>query len=165
MSSIYVYSPSGAVRDRVAFKRGLQRLKALGHTVVVDEGALRSHQRFAGSDAERVQAIERACASQADVALISRGGYGLTRILPALNYPQIAKAIDQGTRFMGMSDFTAFQSAVLAKTGAHTWAGPALGEDLGAEVLDDIMLACFDDVLQGQGEGVGWRLSSATQKF
>ncbi|NCW41202.1 MAG: LD-carboxypeptidase, partial [Betaproteobacteria bacterium] len=65
----------------------------------------------------------------------------------------------------GMSDFTAFQSAVLAKTGAHTWAGPALGEDLGAEVLDDIMLACFDDVLQGQGEGVGWRLSSATQKF
>ncbi len=165
MSSIYVYSPSGAVRDRVAFKRGLQRLKALGHTVVVDEGALRSHQRFAGSDAERVQAIERACASQADVALISRGGYGLTRILPALNYPQIAKAIDRGTRFMGMSDFTAFQSAVLAKTGAHTWAGPALGEDLGAEVLDDIMLACFDDVLQGQGEGVGWRLSSATQKF
>ncbi len=165
MSSIYVYSPSGAVRDRAAFKRGLQRLKALGHTVVVDEGALRSHQRFAGSDAERVQAIERACASQADVALISRGGYGLTRILPALNYPQIAKAIDRGTRFMGLSDFTAFQSAVLAKTGAHTWAGPALGEDLGAEVLDDIMLACFDDVLQGQWEGVGWRLSSATQKF
>lgn len=165
MSSIYVYSPSGAVRDRVAFKRGLQRLKTLGHTVVVDEGALRSHQRFAGSDVERVQAIERACASQADVALISRGGYGLTRILPALNYPQIAKAIDRGTRFMGLSDFTAFQSAVLAKTGAHTWAGPALGEDLGAEVLDDIMLACFDDVLQGQGEGVGWRLSSATQKF
>ncbi|NBU42612.1 MAG: LD-carboxypeptidase [Betaproteobacteria bacterium] len=165
MSSIYVYSPSGAVRDRVAFKRGLQRLKTLGHTVVVDEGALRSHQRFAGSDAERVQAIERACASQADVALISRGGYGLTRILPALNYPQIAKAIDRGTRFMGLSDFTAFQSAVLAKTGAHTWAGPALGEDLGAEALDDIMLACFDDVLQGQGEGVGWRLSSATQKF
>ncbi|MEY3488863.1 MAG: hypothetical protein RL655_431 [Pseudomonadota bacterium] len=165
MSSIYVYSPSGAVRDRVAFKRGLQRLKTLGHTVVVDEGALRSHQRFAGSDAERVQAIERACASQSDVALISRGGYGLTRILPTLNYKQIAKAIDRGTRFMGLSDFTAFQSAVLAKTGAHTWAGPALGEDLGAEALDDIMLACFDDVLQGQGEGVGWRLSSATQKF
>ncbi len=165
MSSIYVYSPSGAVRDRTAFKRGLQRLKALGHDVVVDESALLSHQRFAGTDAERVQAIERACASQADVALITRGGYGLTRILPALNYKQIAKAIERGTRFMGFSDFTAFQAAVLAKTGAPTWAGPAVGEDLGAEAPDDIMLACFDDVLQGQGEGVGWRLSTATQRF
>ena len=164
MSSIYLYSPSGAVRDRAAFKRGLQRLRTLGHDVVVDEGALRSHQRFAGTDAERVQAIERACASQADVALISRGGYGLTRILPALNYKRIAKAIDGGTRFMGLSDFTAFQSAVLAKTGASTWAGPALGEDFGAEDPDEIMQACFDDVLQGQGEGVGWRLSKATQK-
>lgn len=164
MSSIYLYSPSGAVRNRAAFRRGVQRLRAQGHDVVVDEGALRSHQRFAGTDAERVAAIERACASQADVALITRGGYGLTRILPELNYKRIAKAIDRGTRFMGLSDFTAFQSAVLAKTGASTWAGPALGEDLGAEVLDDIMLACFDDVLQGQGEGVGWRLSTSTQQ-
>ena len=28
---------------------------------------------------------------------------------------------------MGLSDFTAFQLAVLAKTGATTWAGPAVG--------------------------------------
>lgn len=164
MSSIYLYSPSGAVRDRAAFQRGIQRLRTLGHDVVIDEGALRSHQRFAGTDAERVQAIERACASQADVALITRGGYGVTRILTALNYQRIARAIEGGTRFMGLSDFTAFQSAVLAKTGASTWAGPALGEDFGAEHPDEIMQACFDDVLQGQGEGVGWRLSTATQK-
>jgi muramoyltetrapeptide carboxypeptidase len=164
MSSIYIYSPSGAVRNRAAFKRGLQRLRAQGHEVEVDEGALRSHQRFAGTDVERVLAIERACASAADVALITRGGYGLTRILPQLNYKRIAKAIQGGMRFMGVSDFTAFQTAVLAKTGATTWAGPALGEDFGADELDEIMQACFDDVLHGQGEGVGWRLSSATQK-
>ncbi len=164
MSSIYIYSPSGAVRDRAAFKRGLQRLRDQGHEVEVDPGALRSHQRFAGTDEERVQAIERACASQADLALITRGGYGLTRILPALPYKRIAKAIDRGTRFMGLSDFTAFQSALLAKTGAHTWAGPALGEDFGAETLDEITQACFDDVMLGQGEGAGWRVSTATQK-
>jgi muramoyltetrapeptide carboxypeptidase len=109
-----------------------------------------------------VQAIERACASQADIALITRGGYGLTRLLPALPYKRIAKAIDRGTRFMGLSDFTAFQTAVLAKTGATTWSGPALGEDWGAESVDEIMQACFDDVLQGHGEGVGWRLNAAT---
>jgi muramoyltetrapeptide carboxypeptidase len=164
MSSIYIYSPSGAVRNRVGFRRGLQRLRELGHDVEVDVGALRSQQRFAGTDVERVEAIDRACASQADLALISRGGYGLTRILPALPYKRIAKAIDRGTRFMGLSDFTAFQTAVLAQTGSTTWAGPALGEDFGADELDEIMQACFDDVLLAQGEGVGWRLSTKTQQ-
>jgi muramoyltetrapeptide carboxypeptidase len=139
-------------------------LRELGHDVEVDVGALRSQQRFAGTDVERVEAIDRACASQADLALISRGGYGLTRILPALPYKRIAKAIDRGTRFMGLSDFTAFQTAVLAQTGSTTWAGPALGEDFGADELDEIMQACFDDVLLAQGEGVGWRLSTKTQQ-
>ena len=62
-------------------------------------------------------------------------------------------------KFVGVSDFTAFQNAVLAKTGAVTWAGPALGSDFGVEgVPDDIMEACFDDLLTGHGEGTGWRM-------
>lgn len=164
MSSIYIYSPSGAVRDLSAFKRGVKRLKELGHEVEVDLGALRSHQRFAGTDEERLDAIDRACSSQADLALITRGGYGLTRLLPALKYKRIAKAVARGTRFMGLSDFTAFQSALLAQTGVHSWAGPALGEDLGAEEPDEVTQACFDDVLLGQGEGAGWRMSLATSR-
>jgi muramoyltetrapeptide carboxypeptidase len=106
-------------------------------------------------------AIHRAASSGADVALISRGGYGLTRILPGIDYKKITKAIHKGMRFVGLSDFTAFQSALLAKTGAHSWAGPALGEDFGQERPDEIMEACFEDMLGGQGEGTGWRLSSA----
>jgi muramoyltetrapeptide carboxypeptidase len=168
---IYIYSPSGAVRDKAAFKRGIARLMQLGHEVEVDETALASHQRFAGDDDTRLAAIHRACASGADVAMISRGGYGLTRILPGINYKAVAKAIDQETSFVGISDFTAFQSAVLAKTGRTTWAGPALcegfgvgdkpkpGVDLKDQVLvpDEIMEACFDDLIFGQGEGTGWR--------
>jgi muramoyltetrapeptide carboxypeptidase len=104
-------------------------------------------------------AIHRAADSGADVAMISRGGYGLTRILPGIQYKRVAKAIARGTQFVGISDFTAFQIALLAKTGAITWAGPALGEDFGAERPDDIMEACFDDMVSGQGEGAGWHLS------
>ena len=130
--SIYIYSPSSAVRDKAAFRRGVARLKALGHTVEVDEAALASSQRFAGDDATRLAAISRAAASGADVALISRGGYGLTRILDRLPYKAVAKAIERGTAFVGLSDFTAFQLALLAKTGAVSWQGPALGEDRGA---------------------------------
>ena len=156
---IYIYSPASAVRDKAAFKRGIARLKALGHEVEIDEAALVVHQRFAGDDAARVAAIGRAAASRADVALISRGGYGLTRILDALPYKALAKAIERGTEFVGLSDFTALQHALFAKTGAVTWGGPAVGEDFGAEAgADDIMEACFDDLLSGQGEGTGWRM-------
>jgi len=169
---IYIFSPSGAVRDKAAFRRGIRRLQTLGHEVEVDTAALASFQRFAGDDATRLAAIGRAAASGADVAMISRGGYGLTRILPELPYKAIAKAIGRGTRFVGLSDFTAFQLAVLARTGDITWAGPSLCEGFGmtdqADAADghghgdtgrpdDIMEACFDDMIQGQGEGTGWR--------
>ncbi|MES2414333.1 MAG: LD-carboxypeptidase [Pseudomonadota bacterium] len=156
---IYIYSPSSAVRDKAAFRRGVKRLTALGYEVEIDEAALTKTQRFAGEDAVRVASIARAAASGADVALISRGGYGLTRILPAINYKAVAKAVEKGARFVGLSDFTAFQMALLAKTGAVTWAGPAVGEDFGtAETPDDIMEACFDDLITGQAEGTGWTL-------
>jgi muramoyltetrapeptide carboxypeptidase len=177
---IYIYSPSGAVRDKAAFKRGIARLKTLGHEVEVDVAALASHQRFAGDDATRLAAIHRAAASGADVALISRGGYGITRILGGIQYAKVAKAIDKGLLFVGISDFTAFSQAVLAKTGAITWAGPALCEGFGvadtaddadghgtvgavgkgkaqATGPDDIMEDCFNDLITGQGEGAGWR--------
>ncbi len=169
---IYIYSPSGAVRDKAAFKRGVARLKTLGHEVEVDDAALSSHLRFAGDDETRLAAIHRAAASGANVALISRGGYGLTRLLGGIHYKAVAKAVDKGMLFVGISDFTAFQCAVLTKTGAVTWAGPALCEgfgvggkpdrlndsDQGTPLLpDDIMEACFDDLLSGQGEGAGWR--------
>ena len=158
MAHIYIFSPSSAVRDKAAFRRGVKRLQAQGHEVEVDEAALASHMRFAGDDATRIASLARAAASGADVGLISRGGYGLTRLLPGLPYKAIAKAIDGGMQFVGLSDFTAFNQAVLARTGRITWQGPALGEDFGPEgEPDDIMLACFDDLLQAQGEGAGWQ--------
>ena len=159
---IYIYSPSSAVRDKASFKRGVKRLSAMGYAVEVDVAALAKYQRFAGDDETRLAAIYRAAASGADVALVSRGGYGLTRILPAINYKALAKAVHSGTRFVGLSDFTALQLALLAKTGAVSWAGPALGEDFGTEAApDEIMQACFDDLVTGQGEGTGWQLPKA----
>ena len=160
MSHIYIFSPSSAVRDKAAFKRGVKRLEALGHQVEIDADALSASMRFAGSDEIRLSAISRVASSGADIAMISRGGYGLTRLLTQLPYKAIAKAIDKGTQFVGLSDFTAFQLAVYAKTQRITWQGPALGEDFGPDGMpDDIMEACFEDLCLEQGEGTGWRLS------
>ena len=108
-------------------------------------------------------AIHRAAASGADVALITRGGYGLTRLLPRIKYKQLAKAIERGTQFVGLSDFTALtRRAAGARPARKAGRGPRVGEDFGVEgEPDDIMQACFDDLLEGQGEGTGWRLPKA----
>jgi muramoyltetrapeptide carboxypeptidase len=171
MAHIYVYSPSTAVRDKAAFKRGIKRLQTLGHEVEVDPSALASSTRFAGDDATRVAAVHRAAASGADIAIISRGGYGLTRILPAINTKAVAKSIERGTQWVGYSDFGALQAALWTQTGAQTWCGPDVAGDMGCGLLglgaqgastppDDIMEACFDDLVQGIGEGTGWRMAA-----
>ena len=166
MSDLYIYSPSGAVRDRAAFKRGIKFLQSAGHRLSIDPAALDRDTRFAGSDAVRLQAIERAAASGAHASLISRGGYGLTRLLPELPYTAIRQSIDRGMAWVGFSDFTALQLAVLSRTGRITWAGPALCDSFGAtgkgsDVVDDITSACFEDLLAEQGEGAGWRMGAA----
>lgn len=170
MATIYVYSPSGAVRDRSAFHRGINYLRGLGHDVAIDPDALSRWQRFAGEDETRLAAIARAAASGADIALITRGGYGLTRLLPQLPWRQLAKAAKRGTRFVGFSDFTVLQLGLLAHSGSVTWAGPALCEGFGggaenhssrAAEPDEITSACFEDMVHGVSEGTGWRLHAS----
>ncbi len=169
MSDIYIYSPSGAVRDRAAFRRGVKHLQQAGYRLTVDPAALSSDSRFAGNDEERLAAIGRAARSGAQASLISRGGYGLTRLLPDLPYAAIQKSIGQGMAWVGFSDFTALQLAVLARTGSITWAGPALCESFGVDPkhppgIDEITDACFADLLAEQGEGAGWRMGIAASR-
>jgi len=158
---IYLMSPSGAVRDKAAWRLGVKRLKQLGHEVQLDPDALSTEQRFAGDDDARLLAVSRAAASGADWVMLSRGGYGLTRILKRLPYKAIAASVKRGTQWVGHSDFTALQMALLAKTGASTWAGPHVCADFGQSTLDDITLACFEDMTQGRGEGAGWKLAAS----
>ncbi len=159
MAHIYIYSPSGVVLNISGFRRAIERLKQNGHTIEIDPDALRCNQRFAGDDNTRIDSIHRAAASGADIALITRGGYGLTRILPDLKYKKIAKAISKGMRFVGISDFTALQAALLAQN-KHlpiTWAGNSLIKDWGNSAgIDEITKACFDEMLNGSSEGMGW---------
>jgi len=158
---IYIYSPSGALRDKAALRLAVKRLTQFGHDVELDPDALSTDQRFAGDDDTRLLAISRAAASGADIVMPTRGGYGLTRLLKRLPYKAIAASIKSGSHWVGHSDFTALQLGLLAKTGAVSWAGPHAASDFGAEALDDITWACFEDMAQGRGEGAGWRLPAA----
>lgn len=161
MAHIYVYSPSGAVADRRAAARAVRRLEALGHEIELDPGALERWQRFAGDDDTRLAAIERAAASGADATLITRGGYGLTRLLSRMPWDAVAASAKQGTRWIGFSDFTALQLGLLSQQPVITWAGPALCEGFGLTTEpDEITMACLEDTLLRQSEGTGWRLPS-----
>ena len=154
--TIHAISPSGAVENPDAIERAVAHLARAGFTVRLDRSALRRHQRFAGTDAQRAAAFDRALASDASIVMATRGGYGLTRFLAQLDFNALAKS---GKRFVGLSDFTAFHLAMLAKTKAVTWAGPCLASGFGPERFTDIdptTLETFVDAMDGVIEVLGF---------
>ena len=125
------FAPAGFTIDPAAVTRAERCLADLGHSVVRDPTVDTRLQRFAGSDDERIEAIERMAANpEVEVACAVRGGYGWTRLLDRLDYAALARS---RTRWLGHSDFTAFQLAALAKAGLVTFAGPMAAYDFGAE--------------------------------
>lgn len=131
MRSVYLYSPSGYVHDDAALARAIERLSASGVRVLVDPDARTRDGRFAGDDDVRLAAVLRAAEHPgAEIALAARGGYGWTRLLDRLDFRAIAA---RGKRWVGHSDFTAFQFAMLAIAGATTYAGPMAAYDFGSD--------------------------------
>jgi muramoyltetrapeptide carboxypeptidase len=154
--SIYAISPSGAVADPARVLRAKANLESLGFKVRLDRAALAVHQRFAGQDTARAESFRRAADSRCSVVMASRGGYGLTRLLHKLDFDSLAGA---GKHWIGLSDFTAFHLAMLAKTGAVTWAGPCLAAGFGADRVEDIdvtTLETFTDTVDGTVEALGF---------
>lgn len=148
-SGIYLISPSGAVADPAALDLAVERLRALGFRVAVDRTALAVHERFAGTDRQRLASIQRALKQKHPVVMATRGGYGLSRLLPHIDWRAVA---DSGKTFIGQSDFTAFSLALLARTGAVSLAGPTAIFDFGGKKVDDLTQALFQETLSGELE-------------
>ncbi len=141
MNKIHLIAPSGASLDTRSPLAGIEWLKQQGCAVLNSDCVNRVEQRFAGSDADRLAEINQLANISPNTTVVAmRGGYGLHRILPGIEWSAIAKTIKDGLQICGHSDFTVFQLGLLAKTGAVTLAGPMLN---------------FDFACQGeQGEGV-----------
>lgn len=146
---IYIFSPSSAVADEKVLFRGVKRLEKMGFKVALDRTVLAQDQRFAGSDAQRLAAFERAIKQKLPIVMASRGGYGVTRLLAHLNWDAIANS---GKRFVGQSDFTAFNLALLAKTGMMSYAGPTACYDFGAPKPELLTTEIFGEVMRGELE-------------
>jgi len=161
MTDLILFSPSGVVARPPVLRLAARRLAGLGFDVGLDAAALARHQRFAGDDDVRLAAVHRVARSAPSVAMATRGGYGLSRLLDAIDWPLLARAATAGTRWVGHSDFSVLQLSLLAHTGAASWAGPMATDDFGRSDddggVDDVTAGCFAEAMSGELEAVGFR--------
>ena len=171
-TQLTLFSPAGVLGKAAPLKLAAKRLKALGFDVQIDPSALAKHQRFAGDDDTRLAALHRIAEQAPGIALASRGGYGLTRLLDRIDWQLMTRSIERGTRWVGQSDLTVLQLGLLAQpkpatrvgASAITWAGPLACDDFGrseeAGGVDEVTCDCFLEAMSGALEAVGFRTES-----
>ena len=151
---IGIFAPSGHVTDDDALERAVAWLSAIAREVVVDATARTRSQRFSASDDERIAAFERMAADpRVDIAIAARGGYGLSRLLDRLDFARLAHS---GTRWVGHSDFTAFELAALARSRMVSFAGPMACYDFGAETPSAFTTTQFVSAMRGDEHAVAF---------
>lgn len=154
---ITIFSPSGVVVEKSRIDTAVKQLTELGAHVHLDETVLARYLRFAGTDEQRLAAIHRTAIDDSQVALASRGGYGLTRLLDFIDWQLIGQSVVNGKFWVGHSDFTAFNLALLKHTGMSSWAGPMALSDFGridaavirVPALDQLTCTTFFQAMQG----------------
>jgi len=161
MTLLNLFTPAGVLATAAPLRLAAKRLKALGFEVQIDASALAKQQRFAGDDETRLAALHRVADQAPGIALATRGGYGMTRLLDHIDWKRVARSVEHGTRWVGHSDLTALQLGLLAHAEGITWAGPLACDDFGrsdeAGGVDEITRDCFLEAMGGELEAVGFR--------
>jgi muramoyltetrapeptide carboxypeptidase len=144
---IAIVAPGGYALDSSALERGIRRLQGQGRIVHNYYDPAQVFQRFGGTDAARLDQLHAAAADRdVQVVMALRGQYGMTRLLPHIDFEAMAAS---GKVFVGFSDFTAFSMALMAKTGAISYAGPMFAGDFGHDEAVDFTLDNFWRCLAG----------------
>jgi muramoyltetrapeptide carboxypeptidase len=144
---IALVAPSGIPLDPESVHRGLAQLRSYHCTIDNIAAPKRHYQRFAGTDLDRAGDLNRLADPQQprpDIVLAVRGGYGATRLLHRLDYAGLKRRFaDTTTAFVGYSDFTAIQMALLAQSGLITFSGPMLCSDFGRQPISEFTMHHF----------------------
>ena len=97
------------------------------------ECSKRAFERFAGTEQERLDELHHLVQIHQQIgphiALAVRGGYGMSRLLPRINWDALAKAVDGGLKIVGHSDITSLNLGLFAQTGRVSYAGPMLSSN------------------------------------
>lgn len=144
---IAIVAPGGYALNDDELARAVARLEGQGCTVHNYYDSAAKFQRFAASDDERLAQLHAAAADPAvQVVMALRGQYGISRILPRIDFQAMAAS---GKVFVGYSDFTAFNMGLMAATGAISYAGPMICNDFTRDEPVDFTLDNFWQCLRG----------------
>ena len=148
MTTIAFVAPSGAALEHERIDRAASQFGKRGWQVIAPDALWKVHQRFAGDDDARLASLhEVACDTDCDVVMAMRGGYGLTRLLDRIDWKAVGRAAKAGKLFVGHSDFTLFNLALLAKARAISFAGPMASSDFGEAEVSRFTAKHFFDAI------------------
>lgn len=139
---IALVAPSAFLPEIQALDRAVQVMQGFGWQLRYDAVALTGRSgRFPAPDEERIAALYAAAEDpEVNVIMALRGGYGVSRLLDQIDFARIAAG---NKLWVGHSDFTAFQLALLQHTGHASLAGPMAATDFGIEHLSNFTLTHF----------------------
>jgi muramoyltetrapeptide carboxypeptidase len=144
---IALVAPGSFAPEPDAIPRGIARLEAQGILVRNYYEHEQRHLRFGGTDEARLAQLNAAAADpDVQIVMAIRGAYGMTRLLPHIDFDRMA---DSGKIFVGFSDVTAFHMGLYARRGAISYAGPMFAGDFGAAEPVEFTLGDFWHCLAG----------------
>ncbi len=139
---IWVVSPSSPV-DPDAFRRGIECFPS-SHKAVWNESCLARQGFLAGSDETRLMELQAAFdAPDCKAIIASRGGYGVSRIVDALDLSALAASPKW---VVGSSDLTALLLHLWRRLRIKTVHGPMVARFSESDEAD---LKCLFDLFQG----------------
>ncbi|HII3198735.1 TPA: muramoyltetrapeptide carboxypeptidase [Enterobacter kobei] len=160
MSQFHLIAPSGYCINQDAAQRGVQRLLESGHQVENQTIIPRRQQRFAGTEAQRLNDINSLVSLKGKdrIVLAVRGGYGASRLLESIDWQGLAQRQQQDPLLIcGHSDFTVIQLGLLALHNVITFSGPMLAGNFGAPELDAFTMEHFWRALRNPAYSVEWQ--------
>lgn len=122
-STIGLVAPSYWMKPRV-LKKSLSFFESIGFKTILGKTAILRSGSFAGTPEERAQDLmEMFLKPSVEAIVCIRGGYGMNRVLPLLDYDIIKK---HPKIVIGYSDITSLLTSITQRTELVTFHGPML---------------------------------------
>lgn len=119
---VALVAPAGPLRSEAELATSIENARSLGWEPVQGANVLARHGYLGGTDAQRLEDLNRALADDSvDAIWFVRGGYGAMRLLEALDYAALRR---HPKSLIGYSDITALHAAVGARCDLVCYHGP-----------------------------------------
>ena len=142
--TVGIIAPSSGV-SKEEFDKALQNMGDLGFKTKTGKYATAVNGFLAGTDAERLEDLHWAFSDkEIDAVWCVRGGYGLSRILPEIDYALIKR---NPKVFIGYSDITALHMAIHQNAGLVTFHGPVAASTYSEYTKKHVINALMDAVV------------------